>query len=191
MLVVSKLIYLNPKMCYDAGYIVSSKLVEDADRYSIFIVQVGYLPILRRCYWSTPKVKRTKVLYSKEAIQKASVSGRGTKFFLPTPIGYCSLVKSTNQVKFTLSCFARRPWIELNVGERCPVYELHSLKGNGLVDFKIKLTKLFYENEGVFKADWKLKDGLYDGIQIWDFHLGWDYYSGAYHYKFTPNKNFV
>lgn len=180
-------------------YVVSFKLVKDDGRCKYFSVWVAYLPIKRKQRWGKNRTKRNKVLYSKDAVDRCSVYGNRPKFFLPTPIGICVLYGESalhpNKVRFTLSCMcsAYLEEMTLNLGEVYSGYDvskLHTLTGEGLMDFKVKLTNLFRENQGVFKAEWKLKKGYYDGIQMWDFHLGWDYWNGAYHYKFTPNKNF-
>ena len=180
-------------------YVVSFKFIKDDGRVKYFSVWIAYLPIRGKRRWGKNPTKRNKVLYSKEAVSRFSVAGNKPKFFLPTPIGICAWygehTSCPNEVAFTYSCMcgAYLKEMYLNLGEVSLGYDvskLHLLKGNGLTDFKIKLTNLFRENQGVFKAGWKLKSGYYDGIQMWDFHLGWDYYNGAYHYKFTPNKNF-
>lgn len=180
-------------------YVVSFKLIKDDGRMKVFSVWVAYLPIRRKCKWGKNPIKRNKVLYSKAAKKLYSVAGNATKFFLPTPIGICALygesTRCPNEVSFisTICCDFPKE-MTLNVGDiHTPgeVYsKIHCLKGDGLMDFKIKLTTLFRENQGVFKAGWKLKAGYYDGIQMWDFHMGWDYWNGACYYKFVPNKNF-
>lgn len=183
----------------DEDYVVSFKFVEDAGRMKVFSVWVAYLPIRRKCRWGKNPIKRNKVLYSKDAVERYSVHGNRPKFFLPTPIGICALygehTRCPNEVRFLSSlCYDFPKEMTLNVGDvhtQGEVYsKIHCLEGDGLMDFKVKLTKLFRENQGVFKAGWKLKNGYYDGIQMWDFHMGWDYWNGACHYKFTPNKEF-
>lgn len=180
-------------------YVISFKLIEDNGRMKVFSVWVAYLPIRRKCRWGKNPIKRNKVLYSEAAKKLHSVSGNAPKFFLPTPIGICALygenTRCPNEVSFLSSlCYNFPKEMTLNVGDihtSGEVYtKIHCLTGNGLTDFKIRLTNLFRENQGVFKAGWKLKNGYYDGMHIWDFHMGWDYHDGAYHSKFTPNKNF-
>lgn len=182
-----------------ADYVVSFKRMKDDGRIKVFSVWVAYLPIRSKCHWyGRPKIKRNKVLYSKAAVDRYSVNGIRPKFFLPTPIGVIGLcgenTNSPNKVSFRVGCYYHFPEeMTLNVGDiHTPgdAYKLHTLQGNGLFDFKVKLTNLFRENQGVFKAGWNLKDGEYHGMRIWDFHMGWNYWSGAYHSKFVPNKNF-
>ena len=180
----------------DQDYVVSFKFIEDDGRIKFFSVWIAYLPIRRKMRYGKNPIKRNKVLYSKEAVKLWSTNGIGPKFFLPTPIGICALygehTSCPNRVAFISGICTKYPKeMTLNVGEvGCPVYKLHGIKGEGLVDFKVKLTNLLREEEGVFKAGWKLEAGYYDGLRIWDFHMGWDYWNGAYHYEFIPNKNF-
>lgn len=180
----------------DQDYVVSFKFIKDNGRAKFFSVWIAYLPIRRKCHWCKNPIKRSKVLYSKAAVNLWSTNGVGPKFFLPTPIGICALygenTRCLNEVCFiSCLCYEFPKEMTLNVGEvGCPVGTLHCLKGNGLMDFKVKLTNLFRKEQGAFKAGWKLNAGYYDGIQMWDFHMGWDYHNGAYHYKFVPNKNF-
>lgn len=185
----------------DEDYVVSFKLIENAGRVKYFSVWIAYLPIRRKCKWIKNPTKRNKVLYSKAAVDRYSINGNRPKFFLPTPIGICVLCGENaprqNEVRFTLSCMCglmhTPEEMTLNLGEILigdDIHKLHCLTGDGLMDFKKKLTNLFREHKGVFRAGWKLKEGYYDGIQMWDFHMGWDYWNGAYHYKFIPNKNF-
>lgn len=182
-----------------ADYVVSFKLMKDEGRRKVFTVWVAYLPIRRKWPYGKERVKRNKVLYSKAAKELYSVNGNSTKFFLPTPIGVSALygecTSCPGKVAF-LSCdyYGYCEEMTLNVGDVSVSGDVRSklqcLTGDGLMDFKVKLTNLFRENQGVFKAGWKLKNGYYDGLNIWDFHMGWEYYSGACHFKFIPNKNF-
>lgn len=182
-------------------YVVSFKLVRDDRRVKYFSVWIAYLPIRRKRKWGKNPTKRNKVLYSKAAVDRYSVAGNRPKFFLPTPIGICVLYGENtacpNKVSFIPSYMCGLIYtseeMTLNLGDISignDIYKLCSLTGDGLMDFKSKLTNMFMEYEGVFKAGWKLKEGYYDGIQMWDFHMGWDYWNGAHHYKFIPNKNF-
>lgn len=179
-----------------SDYVISFKFIEDDSRIKFFSVWCAYLPIREKTRpWCKYRIKRNKVLYSKAAKDRLSTYGKGPKFFLPTPIGICALYGENtacpNKVAFTCLCYNKPQEMTLDIGQiGSPVPELHWLEGEGLVDFKVKLTNLFREEQGVFKAGWRLKEGNYNGIQMWDFHMGWDYWNGAYHYKFTPNKNF-